>query len=148
MNWAWWIILYYSLGFAVLFLGTRLDKRYPAGSVQRNRAELALCCAWLALPTAPLIYGIGCVIWHYYWHYYAEPPGLVIEAIVAFNLALALFLGGLSLIAKWRGTDRLWMAHKRPLSPLRRRRLQLRSAGQVLRGAGADMRRWVCRRGR
>jgi hypothetical protein len=59
---AWWFILFWPIMGFLIFLGTRLDKRYPAGSVQRNRADLALGCGILALPAAPLIFWFGSII--------------------------------------------------------------------------------------
>jgi hypothetical protein len=51
----WWIILYYPVIFAVICGGKRFTDRYPEKSPQRNRAEMALGCAFLAMPSAPLI---------------------------------------------------------------------------------------------
>jgi hypothetical protein len=93
MKWgaALWFILYWPIMGALIFVGNRLDKRYAAGSVQRERADMALGCAILAMPGVPLVWAVGWI----FMHNPTEPPILVIEAIIAFNLALALFFGGL-----------------------------------------------------
>ena len=52
---AWWLILYYPILFAVLYGGNRLSNRYPEGSPERNRTDLGLGCAFLAMPFAPVI---------------------------------------------------------------------------------------------
>jgi hypothetical protein len=81
----------------LIFLANRVEKRYRPNSAQRNRAELALGCAILALPGLPaiLVFGwFGSLI----VSNPLDPASLVIEAIVAFNLAMLLLFG----IAKWR----------------------------------------------
>jgi hypothetical protein len=95
---AWWLILYYPTIFALLALGARLDKRYPAGSIQRNRADIALGCAFLALPGLPLIIAVSIIMRNP-----NDPTVLLIEAIVAFNVVLVVFFGGLMLFAKSTG---------------------------------------------
>jgi hypothetical protein len=59
---SWWMILYWPIMGLLIFLGTRLEKRYPAGSVQRNRIELVLGGAILAMPGLPLIIAIGSIL--------------------------------------------------------------------------------------
>ena len=95
---AWWLILYWPIMGAVIFLGNRLDKRYAAGSVRRERADMALGCAILAMPGVPLVLGVGWI----FVHNPTEPPILIIEAIVAYNAAMALIFGGLRLFAAIR----------------------------------------------
>jgi hypothetical protein len=90
--------LYWPIMGVLILLGNRLDKRYAPGSVQRERADLALGCAIMAMPGVPAIL----VVCWIFIHNPTEPPVLVIEAVVAFNLALALFFGGLWLFAKIR----------------------------------------------
>jgi O-antigen ligase len=53
----------------------------------------------LALPGLPLLLAVG---WIIVQNPSGEPP-LVVEAIIAFNVAMALFFGGLRLFAKIRG---------------------------------------------
>jgi hypothetical protein len=63
MTW-WWLVLYYPIMLVLLLVGGRLDKRFAPGSVGRNRGDLALGCAILALPAAPIILGVGWVVAH------------------------------------------------------------------------------------
>jgi hypothetical protein len=58
----WWIILYYPAIFLIIWIGKQVEKKYPTGSVERNRSEMALGCALLSLPGMPAIIGVGYVI--------------------------------------------------------------------------------------
>jgi hypothetical protein len=82
----------------LIFRGTRLE-RYPAGSVQRNRTELALGCAVLALPGLSAVIAVGSIL----VRNPTDPTVVLIEVIVAFTLLPALFFGSLWVFAKWRG---------------------------------------------
>jgi hypothetical protein len=53
--WVWWMLLYYPVMFAVIFAGKNFTDRYPENSPQRSRAEMALGCALLAMPSAPAV---------------------------------------------------------------------------------------------
>jgi len=53
----WWIVLYYPIIFAIMFIGYCLEKRYAPDSVERKRAEMGLGCGLILLPSLPLIIG-------------------------------------------------------------------------------------------
>jgi hypothetical protein len=55
----WWFLLYYPIIFAIIFIGKRVETRYPLNSIERNRADMALGCAFMSLPSMPLIVGVG-----------------------------------------------------------------------------------------
>jgi hypothetical protein len=89
--WLWWIILYYLVIFAVIFGGKRLADRYPENSSQRGRAEMALGCAFMAMPTAPLIVGAVWVV----SNTWTDPVLGWVEAYFALLFTLALFYGAM-----------------------------------------------------
>jgi hypothetical protein len=60
----WWLILYYPVIFAIIFIGKRIESRYPQDSVERNRMDMALGCAFMSMPSMPLIVGIGYLVKH------------------------------------------------------------------------------------
>jgi hypothetical protein len=88
----WWLILYYPIIGALIFLGHRAEKRFPPNSNARNRTDLALGCAVLAMPGAPLIFFIGRLI----VSNPSDPTIQIIETIGLFWIGLALFFGGLA----------------------------------------------------
>ena len=90
--------MYWPIMGAVIFLGNRLDKRFAPGSVQREWADLALGCAVMAMPGVPAVLAVGWLI----VHNPTDPTVLIIEAIVAYNVAMALVFGGLRLFAAIR----------------------------------------------
>jgi hypothetical protein len=67
--------------------------------VERNRTELALGCAVLALPGLSAVIAVGSIL----VRDPTDPTVVLIEVIVAFTLLPALFFGNLWLFAKWRG---------------------------------------------
>jgi hypothetical protein len=87
----WWIILYYPIIFAVMFGSKRVTDRFPESSPQRNRAEMAMGCAVLALPSAPIIVG---AVWFVY-NTSSHPIIGWIEAFIALMFALAFFQGAM-----------------------------------------------------
>lgn len=89
--WLWWIILYYPIIFAVMFGAKRVTDRYPENSPQRARADLALGCAVLGMPSAPLIVG---AVWFVY-NTWSHPIIRWIEAYVALMFAFAFFHGAM-----------------------------------------------------
>lgn len=95
---ALWIVLYWPICSAIVYLGSRLERRYPPGSVKRGRAEQALRYLVIVLPAAPVVVGAAWLM--------ADDPSdssvLFAEALIAFNLSLLLVLGGLRLLAMFR----------------------------------------------
>jgi hypothetical protein len=87
----WWIILYYPVIFAVTFGSKRLTDRYPEGSPQRSRAESALGCMVIAMPSAPVIVG---AVW-FVSKTWSDPILGWIEAFFALLLAFGLFHGAM-----------------------------------------------------
>jgi hypothetical protein len=96
---AWWIILYYPVIFAVIFGGKRFTDRYPENSPQRNRAEMALGCAFLAMPSAPLILF---AVW-FVSNAWSDPVLRWIEVYFALLFNLALFYGAMAKFPRVRG---------------------------------------------
>jgi hypothetical protein len=88
----WWFILYYPIIGALIFLGHQAEKRFPPNSNARNRADLALGCVLIGMPTVPVILSIGSLI----ARNPSDPTIQLIEAIVLLNVGLALFFGGLA----------------------------------------------------
>jgi hypothetical protein len=51
----WWFILYWPIMGALIFIANRVAKQYPLESVARRRADIALGCGIIGLPSFPLI---------------------------------------------------------------------------------------------
>jgi hypothetical protein len=96
---AWWFILYYPVIFAVIFGGKRFTDRHRENSPQRNRAEMALGCALLAMPSAPLIVF---AVW-FVSSAWSDPVFRWIEVYVALLFTLALCFGAMSKFPRFRG---------------------------------------------
>lgn len=50
-----WFVLYYPIMGSLIFLSNCVARRYPSGSVVRDRVDTALGCGVIGLPIAPII---------------------------------------------------------------------------------------------
>lgn len=98
VSWAWWFVLYYPIIFAVMFGGKRFTDRYPENSPQRNRAEMAFGCAFLVMPSAPLIVFAAWFV----FNAWSDPVLGWVVVYFALIFILALFYGAMGRFLRFR----------------------------------------------
>jgi hypothetical protein len=94
----WWLVLYWPIMGGLFLLGRQAEKRYSPGSKERNRADLALGFALIAMPSAPLIIFIGMLV-------FRSPNDPIIKMFgwfVIFWICVALFYGALAKLSSAR----------------------------------------------
>ena len=96
--WGWWIVLYYPVIFAVAFGSKMAAARYPENSPQRNRANMALGCAVIGMPSAPLIVF---AVW-FFLNAWSYPIWRWVAAYLALMFTLALFYGAMGKFPRFR----------------------------------------------